>query len=141
MAVAIGVVSGGVGLASFALQLAESAVKLRSFYKTAKNAPESLEDTASYIETFSQVLLQIERDRVEHDDDRDRELLLRCIKECRKSTGKIVAVAEKLEQMIKKAKMAGRIYYALQEGSIAALCADLERAKSSLLQAHMLYMQ
>jgi hypothetical protein len=56
MAEAFAVVASGVGIASFALQLLDSAVKLRRLWTDVKDAPAEVIDLVSEIEVLSRVL-------------------------------------------------------------------------------------
>lgn len=135
----IGLVSGGAGLASLALQLMETAVKLKGLAKAYKQAPDSLERLTFEIETFGLVLEELERDRQAHDSPIDN-LLTRCILSCQQSVHRIRGATDRLEKMIGRMKPFGKLMTALEEKETLQIFHELERAKSTLLQAHDLYL-
>lgn len=137
MAEIFGAVSGGLGLASLAIQLAESASKLKSFCERVRDARSTLTDLAYDIETVSLTLQELERDRQQ--EGRDDTLLKRCAVRTKEKADKIEALVRKLEARISKSSIAGKAFAALKRPEIQTLLDELEQAKSSImltLQTH-----
>ncbi|KAK4504367.1 hypothetical protein PRZ48_005283 [Zasmidium cellare] len=138
MAEAFAAVASGAGLVSLALQLADCAVKLKSFCDHVEKAPKKLRRIAGEIETLSLVLHQIEALRVQHGIS-NSDVLARCIQQCQASTHEIVTSTGAMEIMLRKYKAPGRIVVALKLPELNGLCNDLERAKSNLLLAFQMF--
>lgn len=137
MAEVFGAVSGGLGLVGLALQLADSASKLKSFCERVRDARSTLTDLAYDIETVSLTLQELERDRQQ--EGRDDTLLKRCAARTKEKADKIEALVRKLEARIGKSGMAGRASAALKRAEVQSLLDDLEQAKTSImltLQTH-----
>ena len=141
MAEAVATAASVAGLASLAIQLAESAVTLRRFYKSARRAREALEEIAFEIETFALALQDIGRSCTTSGsvDYANNSLLDRCIQTCEKRTKKVIAVVSEMEQLMSRSRSIGRIYVTVKEHDVQMLYNDLERAKSSLAVALTLY--
>lgn len=140
MAEILGVVSGGVGIVSLAAQLLSSAQALRSFVANARNAPDRLKSLAYDIETFAVMLEEFEFDPR---DDREpiNALLDRCIRSVQSQVRIIVRCLERLENRMKQSRVRGRLLAAFEDPEIEKLLDGLERAKTSLLHAHLMYME
>lgn len=136
----MGIVASGAGLASLAIQLADSVMKLRRFCNSVLEAPQDLKDLIFEIETLSLTLHQIEQDQGRYPSI-DTELVGRCLEMCRSGTNKINAVAEKLKKRINKRPLLGAVKVALEERHIRGLLEKLESAKVTLLLAYQMYMQ
>lgn len=133
----LGVVAGGAGLLSLAIQLCESARKLNSIRHSIRGAPESLRDLAFDLETMALSLEHIERFR-QHDQD-SAALIIRCADRCRRSTAKIQEVVDAMERYICRHSALGRAYVAIKERDTDKLLSELDQAKSSLQLALMMY--
>ncbi|KAK5166451.1 uncharacterized protein LTR77_007994 [Saxophila tyrrhenica] len=138
MAEIFGAVAGGAGLVSLAVQLADCAVKLKSFCEQVEKAPRSLRRISRELNTLSLLLRQIDGLRIEH-GSRDADALEECIELCRESTEDIVEATTSLEAVLARFRLAGRLYSALRMGDIKQLCADLERSKNSLMLAFQVF--
>lgn len=134
----VGTVASGAGLVSLALQLGESAIKLRRLIVAARNAPHTLYIIASDLETMTHALQQLEQHR--QFDSHGVVLLSRCIGRCQEQTTEIKKLVEKFERAIAKRNHAGKMYTAMKEKEVKELLQDLERAKSSLELAYMMYL-
>jgi hypothetical protein len=135
----LGVISGGVGLVSLGIQLSESAVKLKRIFSTAKNAPQTISRHIFSLETMAIALQELERHR--RHDAHSGALLARCIMECRESTFQIQQLVDKMEHyMTAYDRVGGKLYTVYKEREVKELFEDLERAKSSLELAYMIYL-
>lgn len=133
-----GVVSGGAGLASLAIQLGDCAVKLKRVYYAAKSAPRTIERLIFGLETMAMALSELEQHRQRH--IHDGALLFRCITECQHSTTDIQRLVDKMERYMTSYGKVGRMYTVFHERDVKELLDELERAKSSLELAYMMYL-
>lgn len=138
MAELLGVVSGGAGLASLAIQLLGSVREIRGLYRSFKDAPEFLEDTLSDLETFGHTLQELERDRQSHNAV-NSETVGRCVRTCQRAVGRVRLAVTKLEAAMKKSKTRGRLSTAFQQPEVSQLSDELDKAKTSLAWAFELY--
>jgi hypothetical protein len=138
MAEIFATVASGAGLASLGLQLLECAFKLKSFYETVEKAPKALNRISREINTFALLLRQIDDTRSRHGTD-DSELLAESIQLCTESTQEIVIFSSRLDGIMRRYHAAGRIYSTLRMRDIQEICADLERAKNSLMIAFQVF--
>ncbi|KAK5184258.1 hypothetical protein LTR44_003765 [Exophiala sp. CCFEE 6388] len=135
-----GVVTGAAGLLSLGIELGESAAKLRSLYHAVKDAPKTISELASSLETMAMALswLEIVRQR----DPSSGDLLARCITDCERRTAEIKqAVDEMSRRLTNHRRIYGRLYTAFKEPAVKKLLDDLERAKSSLQLVYINYEQ
>lgn len=135
MAELLGVVSGGAGLISLAIQLGDSALKLKRFYDNVRKAPQELEDLIFEIQTLGISLSEI--DRTQHGQPG---LPPDVMTGCRKWTQQIKEVADEMEKSIQKRRLLGAAKMALSRGRLNELCTKLERAKTLLMLAFQLYL-
>nr|POE63215.1 hypothetical protein CFP56_04118 [Quercus suber] len=140
MAELLGIIAGGAGLASLALQLGESAQRLRRLQKSFLDAPAILDDIAFELDTFSLMLQDLERNRQYHDSV-DYRIVERCVRTCERSTGQIQSVASKLETTMRKSITRGRAHTAFELAHIDRLCNELDRSKTSLALSYQLYIE
>lgn len=127
------------GLASLAIQLAESVATLRRFYRSVRNAPDALEELVSELETITLALRQVERLRSGPELENKAALLAHCQQSCERGVRRLRQVVDKFHRLQSKAKGIGQLYYAFKEKEEQALLNDLERAKGSLAFAFQLY--
>ena len=130
MAEVFAAVASGAGLVSLALQLAESAMKVKKLCETMRHAPEILEDLSSELELFSMLLTEIAGDEPERSGV-SADLVVRCVQACENKVAKIRWSIEKLENMMRRSPIIARFRTALEEKELGALCNSLERAKTS----------
>lgn len=138
MAEIFGAAASGAGLLSLAIQLGDCAVKLKSFYEEVEKAPKSLNWLSREIKTLALLLKQIDGARFENDLV-DTDVLAQSIELCTECTEEIVEATNKLESIMRKYRAAGRVYSAFRLRDVTDLCANLERAKSSLVLAFQVF--
>lgn len=132
--VIFGAVSGGAGLVSLAIQLWESAAKLKTLFNAANNAPQTVSALIFSLETLALELKELEQGQ----QPGPGSLLARCITACRSRTSEIQQLVSKMERcMAKHEGLRGRVYTALKDRDVKELLDDLERTKSSLVLAYM----
>nr|OQO25281.1 hypothetical protein B0A51_08844 [Rachicladosporium sp. CCFEE 5018] len=140
MAELLGVVAGGAGLASLAVQLVDSAEKLRSFCRASKNASQSINDLIFDIETLSLSLRHLERHQA-RGNNADSVLLERCVVACRSKAAQISDLVARMELKMRNFDKLGKLYVAFKEPEVKKLVDDMERAKSSIHFAYIMYCQ
>lgn len=137
MAEIIGVVSGGASLVSIALQLGESAVKLKRFYHRVKDAQLNLADVAEDLEVISLSLCNLEKHT--QYGGHDTTLLDRCARRFKEKADAIELLVSKLEARVNRFNMIGKVYLVLSQPETLGLLNELERVKSSLMIALQIY--
>jgi hypothetical protein len=135
----LGVISGGASLLSLGIQLGESAVKIKRIFYAAKNAPQTISRHVFSLETMALALQELEQHR--RYDAHSGALLERCIMSCRESTFQIQQLVDKMEHyMTAYDGVGGKLYAVYKEREVKELFEDLEKAKSSLELAYMIYL-
>jgi hypothetical protein len=137
--VVLGVVAGGAGLMSLSIQLAESAVKLKRFYHSMRNAPEALNSTADEIQIMSLSLRLIIRHW--QTEMQPADILDRCIENCRRHVTGIEELVSKLSQKLDRGSLSGKLYAAIREQDLDKLLNDLDRARDALHLVVQIYHQ
>ncbi|KAK6441857.1 hypothetical protein LTR95_001912 [Oleoguttula sp. CCFEE 5521] len=140
MAELLGVVAGGAGLASLAVQLVDSAEKLRRFTKASKNASQSVDELVFEIETLSFSLRYLERHQA-RDNNADSALLERCVVTCRAKVAQISDLVARMELKLRNFDRLGKLYVAFKEPEVTKLLDEMERAKSSIQFAYVMFCQ
>jgi hypothetical protein len=138
MAEIFATVASGAGLASLGLQLVDCAVKLKAFYENVEKAPRSLNRISREINTFALLLRQIDDTRARYGVD-DSKVLQESVEICVECTQEIVSFTSRLEAIMRKHHAAGRVYSALRMRDVQEICAELERAKNSLMVAFQVF--
>jgi hypothetical protein len=133
-----GLAASGAGLLSLSIQLVECATRLKTIYHAAQDAPRTIARLVSGLEIMAMALRQLEQHRQQGNPA--EALLARCIVECQLSTAEIQVLVNKMEGcMTKHAGLGGKLYTAFKQRDVKELLHDLERAKSSLELAYMMY--
>lgn len=138
MAEVFATVASGAGLASLGLQLVDCAFKLKAFYENVEKAPRSLNRISREIKTFALLLRQIEDTHSRYGAE-DSEVLQESIEICVECTQEIVLFTSRLEAIMRRYHTAGRVYSALRMRDVQEICAELERAKNSLMLAFQVF--
>jgi hypothetical protein len=134
----IGVVSGGAGLLSLAVQLGENVQKLKAACDAIRNAPQTLDELVFDMETITLWIQQLEEHRRE--DPHDAALLLRCAERCHRSVDKISAIVDRLASFMKRHPRSGKVSIIFRGPELDTLLDALEREKSNLQLAYTSYM-
>lgn len=141
MAEAVAAAASVAGLASLTIQLTEGVAKLRRFYRSVRNAPETLNELVTELETLTLALREVERD-VQRSDGNvigPSALMEQCVKSCQRGTAKLQAVLDKMTRLQVRSRGLGQVYIAVNEKDEQVILSDLERAKSSLALAFQIY--
>ena len=141
MAEIFGAVASGAGLVSLSMQLLESAQKLKGFYDSARDAPNTVSRLSSEMETMSLLLRQFEgfrRNQIFGD-----QVLDSCIKSCEEAVSRIKDSVGRVERLllVPKTRTLGKTYMGFKEPEIRKLLEEMEHAKSSVLLAFSSYQQ
>jgi hypothetical protein len=139
MAEIFGAVASGAGLVSLSMQLLESTQKLKGFYDSSRDAPDTVRQLCFDLETMSIALRQFEHQR-QHDIF-GSELLTRCIAACDQAVARIQNSVDKIDRLLSKARFAGKMYMGFKEPEVRRLVEEMEHAKSSMSLAYMSYCQ
>jgi hypothetical protein len=139
MAEIFAAVASGAGLVSLSIQLIDSAQKLKKLFNASKDAPTTVVDLCFELETMSLSLRQLNSHR--NANITGDELLGRCFTICTRMVMKIDVTVTKIERLIQRCNVGGRLYMAFKEPEIQDLLDELERAKSSISFAYMSYCQ
>lgn len=109
MAEIVGLVSGGAGLASLAVQLGASAQALKSFCEKAKAAPELLRKLSFDLETLGLMLEEFEKYREEGAESLSL-LLERCIVRLQSEVQNLDSYIARLRGRLERCRLRGRIW-------------------------------
>ena len=139
MAEVFAAVASGAGLVSLSIQLIDSAQKLKKLFNASKDAPTTVVDLCFELETMALSLRQLNSHR--NANNTGDELLSRCFTTCTRMVTKIELTVTKIERLIQRCNVGGRLYMAFKDPEIHDLLEDLERSKSSMSFAFMSYCQ
>jgi hypothetical protein len=139
MAELIGVVASGAGLASLAIQLGGSIIKLERFCSAVRTAHEDLRAVIFEVKTLGLVLRKIELDPVDASSNMDPEIMQHCVQICQDAVARIENVAATLEASIQSQRIPGMIKTVLKEKQIQEMFQRLDRAKGTLMIAYQAY--
>lgn len=139
MAEVFAAVASGAGLVSLSIQLIDSAQKLKKLCNASKDAPATVADLCFELETMSLSLRQLDSHR--NANITGDELLGRCFTTCTRMVMKIEVTVSKIERLMQRFHVGGRLYMAFKEPEIQGLLDELERAKSAMSFAYMSYCQ
>jgi hypothetical protein len=136
----VGIIARGVSLASFALQLLESAVKLRRLWTDIKDAPEEVIDLLSEIEVLARILGTIKDVHVPMPGNTTFDAVFnQCYTLCEQGARNLERLAKDLEKLITQKRSMGAFRVVLKKDVVADHRSRLERAKTSLLLAQQTY--
>jgi hypothetical protein len=141
MAELFSAVASGAGLISLALQLMETAQKLHSLYHTAKDAPDAVKHLSFELTTMSKHILQLDRLHNPNNSPECSDLLDRCMYTCTRMSQKIKDAVEKIERALQRSIFIGKVYMVFKETEIRKLLDEMEQAKSSMMLAHLQYIE
>lgn len=136
----VGVVASGVSLASFALQLLDTAVRLRRLWSDIKDAPEEVIYLLTEIEVLARILGTIKEVHTPAPgNDMYDAVFHQCLSLCEQSARAMERLARDLEKLITQKRTMGAFKVVLRKDIVADHRSRLERAKTSLLLAQQTY--
>ncbi|EHK97787.1 hypothetical protein M7I_6448 [Glarea lozoyensis 74030] len=130
MAEAVGI---GVGVLSFAIQIADSLIKLKNFADSMKSAPDELRRLISGIEEVERILKIVESKDKElggHAGRHDK--LSPSVDNCRQAARRLAEITQKIEKTLLQKPKRGRFQYASSQKSLEAASRQLEVEKATL---------
>ena len=136
--VALGVTGSVVGVAGFALQLAETIVRLKSFCDNVKNAPTRLQEVVDRIEVTSNILTKLVTEKP-GEIGVDWEAFEGSLALCRQAVERITAATANLQRRMGPKRLLTSVKYVLKAGEIEDLLRDLYRGKRDLQLVHAMY--
>jgi hypothetical protein len=140
MAELLGVIASGISVASIAIQVGDSVLKLKSFWDTITNAPEDIKYLINEIETLSLILSDIGKSEKQGDLPLvGLESAKKCLELCEKGSGILEAVVKELDEKIGKGKRIGGFKAALKKGMIERLRDRLRSAQFMLMLSNQTY--
>ena len=145
MAEVVGIIASGAGIATLGGQILESVFKLQQIFTAIRDAPEELKTILEEIAIVTNVLIQCSQQSrsfssgTSQPGARDQALLY-----CETACMSLFAIVSEIEDGIRGPKFRSRWYSfqaVLKAKRIANLVARLERAKSTLALAQLLYLR
>lgn len=134
MAEVLAAVSGGLSVASFAIQVSEKIFQIKKFLDTAKSASPEIQSCLEEIQLLNEILLDWETQNPASPDDA---ISRRCAELCRRTAGLVSELLDEFQFKIGKRKARGSIEFALKKGDLDKILGRLERIKSTLNIAHL----
>jgi hypothetical protein len=137
---ALGVAASGIGIASLAIQVGDSILKLKSFWEAVKEAPEDIKHLIDEIEILSLVLSEIGK---ESDEGEEPPIASpsasKCQELCQKGLKALQDVVHELESEMKKRKRVGSVKAVLKKGTVDKLKDRLRSAQLLLMLSNITY--
>jgi len=137
MAEVFGVAAGVVGVASLAIQLADSVKKLKEFCDSVKNVPTEVKETIEEIELLSSVLTTLDGSITP--GATNQQDLKKCVDLCRRGIEQISVFAKAFEDRLLSGKRSAAIKVVFRMEKMKIPMERLERGKATLLLAHQMY--
>jgi hypothetical protein len=136
----LGIAASGVGIASLAIQVGNSIIKLKNFWDRVKEAPVEIRHIIEELETLSLVLSEIGVD----DDDGEiggvsSSSQAKCVELCEKGTNILGTIVAELEQEIGRKKWTGSFKAVLKKGMVDGLRDRLRSAQFMLMLSNQVY--
>ncbi|KAK5138134.1 hypothetical protein LTR08_004829 [Meristemomyces frigidus] len=141
MAEILGIFSAAVGVASFALDLAESIKKLKDFCTRVADAPKSLHETITEMEVLGDMLGYLDPTLDSLPSSIEAQKLKRCIELCRIGLERITAVTKELDRKMTKKRRWISVRYAFKKADMQEMAQKLEQGKTSLILAQQMCIQ
>ena len=140
MAEMLSIVTGGVGIASLAIQMGDSVMKLKNFRNAVEEAPEEVKYLIEEIEALSLVLSEIGANENEDDMAQISAVSLKkCLELCRRGAEVLSTVARQAEQEIVEKKRVGSVKMVLKKGLLDTLRDRLKTVQFVLILSNQTY--
>jgi len=137
----IGLSGSGLGIASLALQLGDSIIRLKGFWDAVKEAPEEIKHLIQEIEILSSVFSGFETTDPDHPEPEiEDEARSKCVQFCRKAVNILNDVVKEVEVEIRKRRMLGSVKAALKKAEITRLSERLRTAQTMLMLCSQSYL-
>jgi hypothetical protein len=135
----LGIVASGLGVASFAIQVGDSIMKLKNLWDAIKEAPADIKCLMEEIETLSLVLREMEPIHNSNERSVNSTSGTRCLELCRRSADILESVAKDLDDETRRKKRMGGIKTVLKNESINKFRDRLRSAQMMLLLSNQTY--
>jgi hypothetical protein len=129
----LGIVASGLGVASFAIQVGDSIMKLKNLWDAVKEAPADIKCLLEEIEILSLVLREVEPIHNSNERPVNSPSGTRCLELCRRTADILESVAKDLDDETRRKKRMGGIKAVLKNESINKLRDRLRSAQTMLL--------
>ncbi|RDW65566.1 hypothetical protein BP5796_10258 [Coleophoma crateriformis] len=140
MAEVVATVASVLGIAGFAVQIAQTALRMKTLLDAIKDAPKDIKAMVDEMEVFSQVLSEIQIQTVaQRVPVVDSNVVERCTRACKQATENLSAALYILEKGIRKSSIFGGLKMKLKEGSLNGMRRQLDGATRSLNMARDTY--
>ena len=138
MAEVLGIVAGGIGIASFVVEIADSLIKLKDFAVSVKSAPEELKYLLQSVEDLNRILedIGVRAQRFGFPDG-ENDIIDKSLVSCHRAAQDIHLVTKNLEEKILGGSQKARFKFAFQKQLLKGLRLRLEEAKQNVLLAHI----
>ncbi|TVY26033.1 hypothetical protein LHYA1_G005479 [Lachnellula hyalina] len=118
----LGVAASAISIASIAIQVGDSIIKLKDFWNHVKEAPEEIKWLIEEIETLGFVLSGVESSKTHSDPPHlEPAFANRCLESCRKGASILEAVVKEADEEIRKRRKVGGVKAVLKKGTIERL--------------------
>jgi hypothetical protein len=145
MAEVVGLLASGVGIATLGYQILKSVYKLQQILTAIRDTPQGLKDILEEIAIVTNVLIQFsERPHPPTIGPNQPEARDQALLHCEKACKHLFSIVSEIEDGIRGPKCRSRWYSgvaALKAKKIVDLVARLERTKSTLALAQLMYLQ
>lgn len=141
MAEVLGIVAGGLGIVSVAIQVADSIKKLRDFCDLIKEAPADVRLTLDELEALSDVLQDIEHSIRDSSKQSNgfQAAVLRSLRLCQSVSDSLKFLAQEIQNDLANKKRWASLKAALKNDKIVKLRRRLEGMKTTLMLANQCY--
>lgn len=135
----LGIVASGIGVASFAIQVGDSVMKLKNLWDAVKEAPADIECLLEEIEILSLVLREAEPINNSNYRSTNYPSGISCLELCRRTTNILESIVKDLDSEVRRKKSLGRIKAVLKSESINKFRERLRTAQTMLLLSNQTY--
>lgn len=141
MAALLGAIASGIGVASFAIQLAESVQKLKALCDDIKDAPETISCSIQQLDILTK---QVEEIAIEEQENpqifADTTSLRQCITSCKQGAAALAGIVTELEkEMTTERSIWSKLKVVLKKDTLRKLASRLESARGLLMMSYMIY--
>jgi hypothetical protein len=136
MAEILGIVAGGLGIASFVVQIGDSLIKLKGFADSMNNAPEELTYLIHGVEDLHRILkaISIRAKKCSIPDGED-DIIDNSLLSCHRAAQDLYQITKTLERDIIVGSRKARFRFALKKQLLRDLRTRVEEAKQNVLLA------
>jgi hypothetical protein len=136
----LGVAASGIAIASIAIQVGDSILKLKSFWVQVKEAPEEIKLLIEEIEMLDLVLSELgSGEAADSLTELEPTCAKRCLELCRKGAGILETTVKELDEKINKRKRVGSFQAVLKKGVVERLKERLRSAQFMLMLSNQAY--